>query len=285
MKYLGERGGKAEVNDAGRIRRLPFTGQGVPPEPGTRVNPQRDSCCCPKGVELNTENPKEGKGGDSRRQVAKNTEKIKTSIKIVPGASLDLISLRKFPGLGWMGGYGGNRFESLRNFACNFVLYRADLLYVPLLENWIEWDSKSNTFKVVRIPLNKVKNIYLWSEQTFAGFIEALPSHPPLITGAEKVVPVGQVKNPRSIKLKLWVFDTLRGGQDDGFGGRSPLKSKDTPGADQINADWRVEEVKSILQRIHPNIEIYVHFNPGNDVELFKKWYRSPKNFDYERIY
>lgn len=44
MEFIRQVGNQAEVNDGGIIRRLPFSGEGVAPQPGAKVNPGRDAC-------------------------------------------------------------------------------------------------------------------------------------------------------------------------------------------------------------------------------------------------
>lgn len=278
MKYLGERGGKAEVNDAGRIRRLPFAGQGVPPEPGTTVNPARDSCCCPKNVSLKKEDLGRGGQGDIRRQVVNTPQDYVSDIRLV---SAFTASFRKKDNPDYIGGSitegALGRFRNLIGLPYKFLLYRYDGLYVPFFEKWVEWNSKTNEFKIVKRHIKQVKNLFVWSEQTFSSFYETGPDIRYLVDELGRTVPVDLVKNPRSVKLKVWIFDVFR--DPELIGDKSQL------GADRIDADWRIASFKPILERIHPRIEVYVHFSERGDIEHFKNWYKDPKQFRYERIY
>lgn len=178
MRYLGERGGKAEVNDAGRIRRLPFTGQGVPPEPGTRVNPQRDSCCCPKQVELTPNSENDTRRLDPRRTVNPNKQQKKHPFVCVPiswlSSSFDPFNsvhrniYHEFGGRMPLGSLMGKDIKVYIQPSSNNFLF-------PLAQYYLEWDLKDNTFDIREFKKSD-KIIYHWGEE-WLGLDEQFNAH------------------------------------------------------------------------------------------------------------
>jgi hypothetical protein len=273
MDYLGQSGEKALVNDRGRILRLPFAGDGQPPEPGTRINPKRDSCCCPKSVDLMSKQ-EDHKRSDPRRTSDKNKNGNLVFMGIDSPVDRDL----------WVSEFKGHKIKLL--------LYPLDTIITPLPTYWLYFDIDKNKVNIVDV-MTKATTIYLYSRRTFG----SLGNHDNNLNEKNELKSIirkfyqpqeyDQILDkltrshprPRSIRIHFKVFDIW-----------------DNLIAVEHDINKEKKWVKK-FKEIHPNTRLskYNHYvksingkGDGNGVlEPLKDWYKKPedKRYKYVRIY
>ena len=159
MEFIRRVGNQAEVNDGGKIRRLPFSGEGVPPQPGARINPVRDACCCPGSVPLEPRQADEKVlRSDPRREIV--TKKKKRGFNLVvpfqfltnqayyyPDNYPPHINPSDYGKFGWI-----FPLSSLMGTDIKVLLWSVfPSSVLPLPEAWLQWNLKDNSFKLVKL--------------------------------------------------------------------------------------------------------------------------------------
>lgn len=281
MDYLGQSGDKALVNDRGRILRLPFAGDGKPPEPGTRINPKRDSCCCPKNVDLIPGQEDEGGRRDPRR-TSVNKELSLTSNKFIGFNPYKTGDSKVVFGYDTSGdgvidknpGQGEEKFEELgKGYRC--LIYTEDSLLFPMPEIALMWDFASKKYQIINI--NRHKIFYVWSEGTYGTFQD---SNRQVLKLAKKIKPeltLEQFNKPAldysTRPLVIKVLDTNRKFFTDGNGNIL------NPSSSRANV--------IMFKQAYPKGQLWVSPEPECNMEVLKAWYKNPehKRFKYVRLY
>ena len=283
MDYLGQSGDKALVNDRGRILRLPFAGDGKPPEPGIRITPKQDSYYCPKNVDL-VPGQDDDKGKRDPRRTSANKELNLTSNKFI-GFNPYRTDFNKFKVVfgydtsevtekGENPGHGEEKFFQLgTGYRC--LIYTEDSLLFPLPQLALMWDFGAKRFQLINV--NRHKIFYVWSEGTYGTYQD---SNRRVLTLAKKIKPnltldllnkptQDSVKRPLIIK----VLDTNRRFFTDGNGNIFSNR----PGQANI----------LMFAKSHPLGQLWVAPEPECNLEVLKAWYKNPedKRFKYERLY
>lgn len=167
MEFIRQVGSQAEVNDGGIIRRLPFSGEGVPPQPGTRVNPVLNECCCPSAVPLE---PDRGRGGSrvpDPRRVSNNSKNSSKPLIFIPTVwmSQSLSELYKISPEVYHAFGERNNLTALLGQDIKLCIHPSlTNLLLPIPQNFLEWDLKDNTFKYRSLKPSD-KEIFLWQDE------------------------------------------------------------------------------------------------------------------------
>lgn len=296
MLYMGRRGNKAEVNDGGRIIRLPFEGDGKPPEPGQRVQATKNDCCCPEAIPTDQKKPPKKPHKPPRRDSNK--------VDIVPYASTNRC-------VGCAGGEIGGfsyikaafkerevdypiiDFTVLIGKKYKLLLTPEDTPVLPTPKFWVEWDTFTNKFKLVQLPA-KIKKLYLWENISFGSVGLDILSNGSGWSGdvasvTKKINPklnaetlATPIPNSKDLEIEYWVMDCNRQAWyrayavDDGIYDPDPVV---TPG-DRF--------ITRFTTNFHPKGKIFRTFHYESRLDVFSKWYNDPEDpqyFTYERLY
>lgn len=287
MLYLSNAGTKAEVNDGGVIRRLPLKGEGVPPRPGSKVTPGLNDCCCPTDVKLVPATAEEAQRRDPRRDSKRRED--------VPIASTDRCVGTYGTQVGYYGGgYPPNEnapsfeFKELIGKPFKLLLFPEDSVILPTPGLWIEWDTKKNTFKLVKLP-SKGQTLYLW-----VGGSSGTVGNNPLGDGG------GAVGNITSLTKKInskytdavlkkpipkaedyeiiyKYYDTNRVAWGSQVTGDFPSYDFDPP---IKPGDKHSTKFKSV----HPKGEMWIFLEGYSDRDIFLNWYKNAESIKYELV-
>lgn len=260
MEFIRQVGNQAEVNDGGKIRRLPFSGEGVAPQPGARVNPVRDACCCPGAVPLAPHQVKEALRGDPRRTFNGKTKEIFNFCCDNYMVDTDIVK-------------NVNKI----------LVYPVDTFFLPLPELWIQYDSREDKFIIKRFT--NITEMYTHCSSTFGSIGDSqltLQSYiRPLI---ERLISLGtpervmqQItqpqRNPERLKTKFFIYD-VGGNERDSIS--------------KTRYSW-VERFSTI----HPKSQIHIMYvnrlleGFKTFKEMERAWFKKPNDnrFKYERLY
>lgn len=290
MVYLGPKGNRAEVNINGKITRLPWEDEGVPPPPGSKINPSVSCTCCPKGVHLQPEtNPDEIHRPPRRDVVIDPTVPIASTNRCI-GVYGDR--------LGYDGGYEpyenskGADFKSLIGKPYKALLIPEDTPILPTPLYWVEWNAKKNTFKFVRLPTEGY-TLYVWFEGSSGTVGRGLGMNGSgssfnIESVTKKINTRMNEKNlkipiPRAKEYKIIykICDTNRipwgryqsAGDFPSYEFDPPIKAGDGT-AQRMGVE-------------HPLGEMWTTFLDWCDIEQFKQWYVNPEHerYEYGRVY
>lgn len=267
MEFIRQVGNQAEVNDGGKIRRLPFSGEGVAPQPGARVNPVRDACCCPGAIPLEPNREiVEALKSDPRRVSNNKTQKPQRYWCVSPHFSLGGLPL------------GGDY---------KFLIYPYDTPVLPIPRNWLQLDCKTRKLKLIKLNPGKISLFFFTFGTIGSGYVKNAFGSVILdnLSYYEQwLQPIARANNlsvdtetliepiNSSFYLTCKVVDAFW--EDYGYAGSDSIK-------DPLN------EFRLLYEKEHKNSQLWVSTPvfKGKLEPHYKKWYKKPDSFTYERLH